>query len=510
MTVKTVQNNDAIGLRGVTSNFNNSGLEAISNNRNPEKASVTVDTELVTRDPETLTKEQSELFMERTAALRKSDIPDRVPDSKEPDVTIKELGSGGQGIVKKITHGDQTYIEKTPTMVSNNDLIGPFMEQRKLVEIARENVQKEGNYLIDQQGLDSCVFTEKMIAKFPDGKQMPFEEFRKYAEDTKQQEEEGNGKSPSGEARRLSPDELREFAKEKEITLGFLQGFVDGRNGKDAIYTTPIEFFSNGCVQNPQHSTKMLSGLLLGLHLIHKAGYVQSDIKLPNIMFCGPESEPNMWIVDMDLISKEGRTLTDMFGSSNGAPELKAALLDAFENDKDLQYVLSNKYDIFSAGTLFPQFLFGQLSDTEFITKDQYNRSRSVFESNVFTIEESEYAKHVKEFSDEQVSDFFRGKFNKLNDEMFKKTGKKYPPDVLNALSDLTARMCSLDPNKRPTAIECYEILMHLGLSDWNSNSFTIDGMKVPDALKNLQKQPENDSIPAPSTPAVSIPAPSK
>jgi hypothetical protein len=34
--------------------------------------------------------------------------------------------------------------------------------------------------------------------------------------------------------------------------------------------------------------------------------------------------------------------------------------------------------------------------------------------------------------------------------------------------------------------------------------------MKVPDALKNLQKQPENDSIPAPSTPAVSIPAPSK
>ncbi|MDR2737667.1 MAG: hypothetical protein LBB18_01865 [Puniceicoccales bacterium] len=28
--------------------------------------------------------------------------------------------------------------------------------------------------------------------------------------------------------------------------------------------------------------------------------------------------------------------------------------------------------------------------------------------------------------------------------------------------------------------------------------------------MKNLQKQPENDSIPAPSTPAVSIPAPSK
>jgi serine/threonine protein kinase len=64
---------------------------------------------------------------------------------------------------------------------------------------------------------------------------------------------------------------------------------------------------------------------------------------------------------------------------------------------------------------------------------------------------------------------FFLNAFTELNEMMSDKTNQKYPKPILEQLASLQARMSSLDPDERPSAIEILEQLQDIALADWKA-----------------------------------------
>jgi hypothetical protein len=69
---------------------------------------------------------------------------------------------------------------------------------------------------------------------------------------------------------------------------------------------------------------------------------------------------------------------------------------------------------------------------------------------------------------------YFRKKFTELNEDMKGATGKAYPEYVVAVLASLQARMSSLNPGKRPTAIKLIETIQNLAIYPWDIDYYAI------------------------------------
>jgi serine/threonine protein kinase len=151
---------------------------------------------------------------------------------------------------------------------------------------------------------------------------------------------------------------------------GGIKGSSKQENGQ-SVSVPPLPIFANGFVDNPQKAIERAGGLAMGLHALHRAGKVHSDLKTPNIMFeeikngAGqPASDYRIRVIDLGATVNAGSHVHT--ASDNKAPEC------------ELGRPAATSHDIYAMGTMLPSLFFGQAGENTFGLNMFGNPSRFV------------------------------------------------------------------------------------------------------------------------------------
>ncbi|MDR1591080.1 MAG: serine/threonine-protein kinase [Puniceicoccales bacterium] len=234
-----------------------------------------------------------------------------------------------------------------------------------------------------------------------------------------------------------------------------------------------------------------------GLAILHHLGFVHCDIKPGNVMI--DDERCLCHIIDLGGMKKFGEKIR--IHSNNGAPEFieqtcaiknykakRKELLDeqtqiaskieaanepieglqernkAIEAElleiatairlaqKKRDTVARPTYDIYSSVPILLAILFGKIG---------YQLANYLY----FPQEKDSVLFHYLNTARQpgfNGEEYFMGRCFELNQVMQKKSGQTYPETVIKQLVQLLARMSSLDPNERPSAIDILEALEHM------------------------------------------------
>jgi serine/threonine protein kinase len=238
-----------------------------------------------------------------------------------------------------------------------------------------------------------------------------------------------------------------------------------------------------------------------GLALLHHLGFVHCDIKPGNVMI--DDEHYLCHIIDLGGMKKFGEKIR--IHSSNGAPEFIeqtcaikdyraqqqklldkqtkiASKIEAASDSETIERLqersrvietqlleiaaaikLAKKkrdtiarpaYDIYSSAPILLAILFGEPG---------YQLAHYLYfhqEKDSVAFQYLQMAQRL----DFSGGEYFRDRCLELNQAMRKKTGQTYPESMIQQLALLLARMSSLDPNERPSAIEILEVLECMSL----------------------------------------------
>lgn len=277
-----------------------------------------------------------------------------------------------------------------------------------------------------------------------------------------------------------------------------IQKKVSGRDLRKIVFSEQTPYRSGFPDQLPGAVT-CAADFFRGLALLHHLGFVHCDIKPGNIMI--DDEHYLCHIIDLGGMKKIGKKIH--IHSTNGAPEFieqTYAIKDYEAQQKELlteQTQIASKieaasdsetseqlqernraietqlleiaaaiesakkkrdtvarpaYDIYSSVPILLAILFG---------KTGYQLAHHLYflqEKDSVPFQYLQIAKRP-DFDGEE---YFMNRCFELNQTMQEKTGQTYPESMIRQLAQLLARMSSLDPNERPSAIEIIETLEHM------------------------------------------------
>ena len=135
------------------------------------------------------------------------------------------------------------------------------------------------------------------------------------------------------------------------------------------------------------HIITKLSNILIiikecakAIYVLHKIGIIHCDIKLENFLFKEQNGNYNIKIIDFGFCRKNGTVVDDLFGTQYYIP------YDFFySTQKDLEYKITVKNDIYALGIMFIELLFEIINMSAKNTVNN-NLKQKIYNSNANTL----------------------------------------------------------------------------------------------------------------------------
>ncbi|MDR3317781.1 MAG: protein kinase [Puniceicoccales bacterium] len=266
--------------------------------------------------------------------------------------------------------------------------------------------------------------------------------------------------------------------------------------GKD-LYTTLRDglglYNLSGYPNDLQQALELLASFFAGLIAIHDCEFVHCDIKPQNVMVQNSVRGYSYRIIDLGTMKKFGKKMCTC--SWNGDPKsitlylkhnyLRSQINGKWRFDDPIQREeyksLRMKYDSIPIPTA--QLSFDMCSATGILLSTVFGKKglewsvSLYFPPNFPTPEENPKKSSYAEMAQDpnfDANNYFIKKFSYLNKQMKEATirpnnpaGLAYPQPMLKRLARLQAKLSSLDPDERFSAIEVFEEVQGMALAPY-------------------------------------------